>query len=308
MKAPWPFGHLGLKALSVGFAALLWLFVSGDETVERGLRVPLEFQQFPEGIEMTGEPPSLVDVRIRGASAALSRLGPGDVVAQLDLKAARPGRRLYQVSAEQVRVPFGIQVVQVTPSTVALGFETTISKQVPVVPSLDGDPSPGYVVGSIKVDPAVVDVVGPQSSVARVTEAVTEPISVGGARSTVLDAVTIGFVDSAVRLKLPGRAQVRVEVIPGPVERTVRLRPVHLLNLGGNLVARATPSAVDVVLRGTRDGVNGANPEDVSASVDLSGLGAGDYTLPVRVDSPQRAGVARILPATIQVNISSGKD
>lgn len=121
MKAPWPFGHLGLKALSVAFAVLLWFFVSGDETVERGLRVPLEFQQFPEGLEMTGEPPSLVDVRIRGASAALSRLGPGDVVAQLDLKAARPGRRLYQVSPEQVRVPFGIQVVQIAPSSVEIG-------------------------------------------------------------------------------------------------------------------------------------------------------------------------------------------
>ena len=61
MKAPWPFGNFWLKALSVAFAAMLWLFVSGDETVERGLRVPLEFQQFPEGLEMIGEPPALVD-------------------------------------------------------------------------------------------------------------------------------------------------------------------------------------------------------------------------------------------------------
>ena len=88
----------------------------------------------------------------------------------------------------------------------------------------------------------------------------------------------------------------------------MRQRPVHLLNLGRNLVARATPSGVDVVLRGSRDGVNGVDPDQVAVSVDLSGLGAGDYPLPVRVESPPRAGVARILPATIQVKISSGKD
>jgi hypothetical protein len=308
VKAPWPFRHFWLKALSVAFAVMLWLFVSGDETVERGLRVPLEFQQFPEGLEMLGEPPALVDVRIRGASGNLSRLGPGDVVAQLDIKGARTGRRLYQISPEQVRVPFGVQVVQVAPSSVALGFEMTASKQVPVVPAVDGDPAPGFVVGSITADPSKVEVVGPQSSVARVTEALTEPISVAGARSAVLDAVTVGFLDSAVRLKSPGRAQVRIEVIPGPVERTIRQRPVHLQNLGRNLVARATPTAVDVVVRGSRDGVNAADPDQVAASVDLAGLGAGDYALPVRVVSPQRAGVARILPATIQVNISSGKD
>jgi YbbR domain-containing protein len=308
MKLPWPFGHLGLKILSVVFAVLLWFVVSGDEMVERGLRVPLEFQQVPEGLEMTGEPPSLVDVRVRGASSALSRLGPGDIVAELDLKAARVGRRLYQDTPEQVRVPFGVQVVQVMPPTVALAFEASLSKQVPVVPAVEGDPAPGFVVGKITVTPDTVTVVGPQSAVTRVTEAVTEPVSVNGARSTVNDAVTVGFLDAAVRLRNRRLAQVSIEIVPGPVERTMQERPVRLVHLGSNLVARANPNAVDVVLRGSREGVNSVEFADVVASVDLAGLGPGSYTLPVRVESPQRAGVARILPATIQVNISSGKD
>ena len=65
---------------------MLWLVVSGEETVERGLRVPLELQQFPPGLELQGDAPSLVDVRVRGASGTLSRVGPGDIVAVLDLK------------------------------------------------------------------------------------------------------------------------------------------------------------------------------------------------------------------------------
>lgn len=308
MKAPWPFGHFGLKVLSVAFAGLLWLFVSGDESVERGLRVPLEFQQFPVGLELLGEAPSLVDVRVRGASSALSRLGPGDIVAQLDLKSASVGRRLFQITPEQVRTPFGVQVVQVTPSTIALAFEPQVSRQVPVAPSLEGDPAPGFVVGRVMAAPATVEVVGPESAVARVTEAVTEAISVAGARAAVSDTVSVGFVDSAVRLKTPGLAQISIEIVPGPVERTIRERPVHLMNVGNNLVVRAVPSAVDVVLRGSRDGVNRVDGASVSANVDLAGLGAGSYTLPVRVENPPRAGVARVLPATVQVSITSGKD
>jgi len=308
MKAPWPFGHFGLKVLSVAFAVLLWFFVSGDETVERGLRVPLEFQQFPDGLELMGEAPSLVDVRVRGASSALSRLGPGDIVAQLDLKSASVGRRLFQITPEQVRTPFGVLVVQVTPPTIALVFEPQVSKQVPVAPSLEGDPAPGFVVGQVMAAPASVEVVGPESAVARVTEAVTEAISIAGARAAVFDTVSVGFVDSAVRLKTPRLAQISIEIIPGPVERTVRERPVHLMNIGNNLVARAVPSAVDVVLRGSRDGVNRVDGVSLSAIVDLAGLGAGSYTLPVRVEDPPRAGVARVLPATVQVSIISGKD
>jgi YbbR domain-containing protein len=308
MKAPWPLGHLGLKALSVGLAVLLWLFVSGDESVERGLRVPLEFQQFPDGLELMGDAPSLVDVRVRGASSALSRLGPGDIVAQLDLRAARVGRRLYQLTPDQVRVPFGVQVVQVTPTTVALAFEITTSKDVPVVPAVEGNPAPGYVVGKVIVEPSIVEVIGPQSAIARVTEALTEPVSVAGARATVTDGVTVGFQDPALRLKAPRLARVSVEVLPGPVERTVRERPVHLRNPGNNLIARSTPNAVDVVLRGSREGVNSIDLDDVTASVDLGGLGPGTYSLPVHVESPPKAGVARILPATIQVRIASEKN
>src|SRR5438128_969765 len=90
----WPFRHFGLKLLSVGLAVLLWMAVSGEETVERGLRVPLELQQFPSGLELQGEPPSTVDVRVRGASGALGSVSPGDIVAVLDLRTARAGRRL----------------------------------------------------------------------------------------------------------------------------------------------------------------------------------------------------------------------
>lgn len=308
MKAPWPFGHFGLKVFSVAFATFLWFVVSGEETVERGLRIPLELQQFPDGLELQGEAPSLVDVRVRGASGALSRIGSGDIVAVLDLKAARTGQRLYQLTPEQVRVPFGVQVVQVTPPTIALAFEPVATRQVPVVPAVAGDPAPGYVAGKVTVDPPTVEVVGGESAVARVTEAVTEPISIAGARATVTDGVTVGFVDTALRLKTPRLARVTVEVIPGPVERTLRNRPVQLRNLATRLFARSQPNVVDVVLRGSRDDVNRVESDDVAAYVDLTGLGVGDYTLGVHVDGPQRAGVARINSATVQVTITSGRN
>jgi len=201
-----------------------------------------------------------------------------------------------------------VQVIQVTPPTIVLAFEISATRQVPVVPELEGEPAPGFVVGGTTVDPLTVDVVGPQSAIARVGQATTEPVSVAGARAAVKDTVTIGLLDPSLRLRTPRMAQVTVGIIPGPVERTFRERPVHLKNVGNSLVARATPNAVDVVLRGSDEGVAGVDTDDVVASVDLTGLGAGTYTLPVHVESPPRAGVARVLPATLQVTINSGKN
>jgi YbbR domain-containing protein len=120
--------------------------------------------------------------------------------------------------------------------------------------------------------------------------------------------VTIGLADSSVRLKTSRFGQVTVEVLPGPVERPVRDRPVRLLGAAPGLVVKATPNVVDVVLRGSREGVNAVAVNDVPAVVDVTGLGPGTYTLPVRVDNPPHAGVASVSPQTVQVSISSGRN
>src|SRR5207244_7345473 len=39
--------HLGLKFVSIALAALLWVAVAGEQTVERALRIPLEFTNLP---------------------------------------------------------------------------------------------------------------------------------------------------------------------------------------------------------------------------------------------------------------------
>ena len=307
MRPIWPFRHLGLKLLSVALAVLLWMVVSGEEIVERGLRVPLELQQFPSGLELQSEPPSTVDVRVRGASSALGRLSPADVVAVLDLRGARPGRRLFHVTPDQVRAPFGIDVVQVTPATVALVFESSASRVVPIEPAVEGKPAPGYVVGKARVEPDKVEILGPESAVQRATEALTEPVSVEGARDRVQETVTVGVVDPALRVRSPRVATVTVPILAAPQERTIRGLPLRLHGLAPNVAADAVPPVVTVVLRGSREALNRVEADDVRAYVDVAGLGAGQYNLTVRADASRDVGVTRIDPATVQVRIASAK-
>jgi YbbR domain-containing protein len=308
VRAIWPFRHLGLKALSLGIAVLLWMVIAGDQTVERGLRVPLELQQFPPGLELQAEPPALVDVRVRGSSDTLSRVGPGDIVAVLDLKGARAGQRFFQLTPEQVRAPFGVEVVQVAPPTVVFVFEPTAVKQLPIRPSVEGDPAPGYVVGAMTVDPPTVEITGPESAVKQATEAVTETVALNGAVSDVTENVTIGLLDPALRVKGVRTAAVKVQVRLGPRERTVRDRPVRLHDLGTNLTAHASPTDVDVLVRGSREGLARLNADDVVPFVDLKGLGAGDYSLTVHVDALAGANVARVAPETIRVRLTPVKE
>lgn len=303
MRSYHPFGHLGLKIASLAIAIMLWLSVSGQQTVERGLRVPLEIHNLPEKLEIVDQPPEFVDVRLRGGSGALSRLVPGDVVAVIDVKSARPGRRLFNLSGEQIRTPFGIDVSQVTPPTLTLGFEWSDAKEVPVVPAVEGEPAPGFVRGKTSADPGTVEIVGPKSAIARVTEAMTEPIDIEGAEADRQESVTIGVPDSSIRLKTPTAARVTVQIVPAPVEHLVVGTPVRIRGLGASVTARAVPPVVDVRARGAKGSVERLAADSVTAYVDVTGLGPGRYTLPVHVEPTRGFGIAAIDPADVTITI-----
>lgn len=299
----YPFRYLGLKLMAIALATLLWLIVAGDHLVERSLRVPLEFRNIPPELEIIGDPPTAVDVRLRGSSALLGRLEPRDIVAVLDLASARPGSRMFHLRSDEVRAPYGVDVAQVIPGTIAVDLEKSGRRTVPVVPALDGEPAPGFVIGRVTSEPPTVDVAGPESRLKQLTGATTEPVQVTGTRGRVRDVVTVGIADSAVRLVQPRDATVTVEILPAPVERDLVGVPVRMRNLQAALTAKVQPTLTRVTVRGRREALSDLRAGSVEAFVDLYGLGPGRYNLRVQVDPSQTFGVSAIDPAVVDVTI-----
>jgi YbbR domain-containing protein len=293
------FRHIGLKIFSLALAALLWLVVAGEQIVERALRIPLQFTNLPAQLELVGEPPTVVDVRVRGSSGALSRVAAGELVAVLDLRTARAGQRLFNLTGSDVRAPFGIEVVQLSPSNVSVAFEPSATKTVPVVPRLEGDPADGYVAGIVKSDPATVQVVGPTGAVARLTAAITEPVSIAGATGRVTDMVNIGVADPTVRLVEPGRAEVTVNIVGAPVEWAIAGIPIRRPE---HASIELLPVEVTVFVRGPRE-TRGSRVEDFEATIDIEGLRAGVFQLPVKIVPPARVGVIKVEPPHVRVRI-----
>ena len=298
------FRDLWLKVFATALAVLLWLTVAGDPIAERGLRVPLEFENVPDSVEILGNPPETVEVRLRGSSAVLRRLETGDVAAIIDLGSERPGNRLFDMTADQVRAPLGVEVTQVIPSTVSLTLEEEGSpRMVPVVPDLEGEPAPGFVVGRVVVDPATVAVVGPQSKLRQLTEAMTEPLDVTNAAVPIEATLTVGVADPNLRLETPRAVRVTVEIVRAPVERTLAEVPVRPRNLASALSATLTPESITVTVHGPPELMRGLENNAVGAFVDLAGLGAGVWNVSVTV-APHRAfRVTQFEPTIVQVGL-----
>jgi YbbR domain-containing protein len=297
--------HLGLKFLSVAIAFVLWVAVAGQKQAERSLRVPVEFQNIPETLEMTGDTPDFADVRVRGAASTLSQLRGGDLVVLVDLSTAREGRRMFHLIPDQVAAPTGVRVQNVVPTTVSLTFEVSVSKSVPVVAAVEGTPAPGYVVGKVVASPAMVEVVGPESEVKRLTRATTEPVKLTGATARVRDVVTIGLLENAARLRVPRSAVVTVDVLPAPIERVVGQVPVVLRGAPRGARVSGSPRQVTVTARGPGNLVRNLSPQAIPAWVDVSGLQRGQYNLPVQFDPTGEYSITAVQPPHVRVTIQS---
>lgn len=260
------FGDAGLKLTSLALAVLLWVVIAGEKTSEMGLSVPVELQNFPKDLELTGEPVNAVEVRVRASPGVIQQLGPGDVSAQIDLAGAGDGERIVHLTARAIRVPFGVQVVKITPSSISLNFERTLQKAVPIRPRLIGRPSEGFEVAGVVAKPADVLIAGPRSRVLEIESAFTEPVSVDDARQTVVDVVNIGLDDPTLRIQGSPRVEVSARIRPVMAQRTL-LVPIEA-RAG---VQPVRPATARVVLGGPATTLRRIETGDVRAWLDLPG-------------------------------------
>ena len=263
------FDNLALKGVSLLLAALTWFVIAGEKTSERGLSVPVELQNFPKDLELTGEAVTSVEVRLRASPGIIHGLGPRDISALIDLVGVAAGERIVHLSPETIRVPFGVKVVKVTPSILTLNFEHTLEKDVPVRPRLQGRPAPGYEVAEVTSEPARVRIAGPRSRVQEIESAYTEPVSLEAAKETVTDTVNIGLEDPVLRLS--GGTRVRV---------TARIREEHVRKALSGLAlevrggtAETRPSRVKVEVSGPVSVLKDLDPARVRPYVTITGDG-----------------------------------
>jgi YbbR domain-containing protein len=283
----------------------VWLTRIGGRqiNIERTLFVPLAYVNVPPTLEIVGTAASTIDVRVRGPAAVLIGLKPADIVAALDLKFARAGSRRFHLTSTAVRAPRGVQVSQVSPSEVVVELQDLAKRFVPVVPSLSGEPAPGFVIDRVFSDPATVEIVGPQSRVRQVTGVATEPLSVQGATAPIRDTVAISVLQSSVRLAKPESANVMIRIVPAYEVRQLTDVPIRWRNLAAGLTARLTPSLVTVNVHGSRGAIAALDPGRVTVFIDLARLGAGRYDLRTHFEAINQIEVSSIVPALVTVTI-----
>jgi YbbR domain-containing protein len=203
--------NFGLKLISVVLAAGLWLAVSRDEQAEVPVEVPIEFRNIPENLQISSEHIPEAQIRLRGPERLIRRVQPSDVHLDVDLAGSKPGERTFDLTAEQVHQPFGVQVMLVVPTQLHLSFDTELQRRVEVRPRVVGQFATGYSIDRVIALPPTISISGPRRRVEAVEAAITDPVDVSGIMQRGI-FVTHAYVSDPM-VQVIGPTSIRVNVI-----------------------------------------------------------------------------------------------
>jgi diadenylate cyclase len=116
----WMTYRLGAKALALGVALGLWTAVAGQQSAEIALIVPIEYQRIAAGVELRGEIPAEVTIRLRGSQLALAALRASSVPLRVSLEHVRDGLNYIALTAHHLDLPPGVELTDMRPAFLAI--------------------------------------------------------------------------------------------------------------------------------------------------------------------------------------------
>lgn len=165
-----------LKVVALVLAVAAWWFVAGESKVLVSFTVPLEIRNVPGGLTMTNKPEREVEVRLSGPSSLLSGMRPTEISAGVDLTSARTGRQYFTLDDRAVKVPSGIKVQRIFPSSIEVILDRTERRAIPVSVRIGGGGAVRRRVAKVQVDPPSLEIEALPEEFARMPVVYTEEV------------------------------------------------------------------------------------------------------------------------------------
>ena len=259
-----------LKATALLLALILWALVRGEPGQERGLPVPLEVL-VPRNMEITNDLPTSAAITYRGPTLA----SIGTVTCVIDLRNAKEGGHTVSLTSDNVRMTsgLGIEILQVNPARVRVVLEKTVSREVPIVASIEGDPSEGFEIYSTSLFPETVILSGPRSRIEPVQKVDTDIISIEGKNQLTRSFVNLALQDNTIRTSVIGPVQVTVRI--GPFRKLHTIEQVPVVVDGDSYVVE--PVEISIRVLAPPELIPSLTPADFVVTVETENLESSNF-------------------------------
>jgi YbbR domain-containing protein len=162
---------------------------------------------------LAGEVPGDVEVRVRGPRSLIRTTANKRMVKTIDLAGMETGEHVFQVGPDDLDLPPGVQVVQISPVRLRVPLAKTYQQMLPVRPVLHGHPAEGFEVREVSFKPDAVIVVGLKEEIDNLDWIWTLPIDISGISESTTFKSLLRLPTGQVRLR-PDQVEAFVAIVP----------------------------------------------------------------------------------------------
>jgi YbbR domain-containing protein len=269
-------------------------------TVELQGNLPASFERGETVVTSKAKP--IADVVVRGPQNRVERVVGAQVVVNIDQLSTNfeSTRDLQPIDANKEPVlgvtlePAAVKVFVPIRSVVGL-------KRVPVLGHIEGVPAAGYVIAQVRSEPPLITISGSSRWLDTISQVETEALDITNATDVITKRVGINLpIGVSIHHSEVSEILVTVQVVP--LLRPFQVELPFTVKIIGNtqgMQETYTPQLVYLLVNGFTTSLAGLNETNLVATVDVTGLSPGTYTLTPEVVVPGGLTLAGELPGVI---------
>ena len=211
----WLTHNFGWKLLSLLGGVLVWWSLANEPDLATILSAPVQFRNYPKNLEISSAITDSIDVEARGPASQLRDLRTGRLSAIVDFSSVKaPGERTFTLTAREVKLPRGLELVRTIPAQLRFTFENRASRELKVDVRFSGDLPAGLSVARADAFPPALTITGPESRVLAAKNAVTDLIDLRQVTGDTQQQVAVYVAEPEVRMVNKPQVTVKIRLEP----------------------------------------------------------------------------------------------
>jgi diadenylate cyclase len=201
------------KLLALAAAFLVWLNVANEPELATIVSVPVEYNHFPQNLEISSDIVEKIEVEARGPAGQLRSLQDSRVAAIIDFAGVTgPGERTFTLTNAELNLPRGIDLIRTIPAQLRFRFEKRLTRLVAVDVPFSGKLPPGFSIAHVDIEPPRLSIVGPESHVMSSGNLRSDPFSLTNVDSDTTQTLSVYAAEPEVRILNAPQVTVKIQV------------------------------------------------------------------------------------------------
>ncbi|HEX4137519.1 MAG TPA: CdaR family protein [Bryobacteraceae bacterium] len=201
------------KLLALAAAFGVWLNVANEPDLATIVSAPVEYNHFPQNLEISSEIVEKIELEARGPSGQLRSLQDSRIAAIVDFAGVTgPGERTFTLTTAELNLPRGIDLIRTIPAQLRFRFEKRLTRLVPVEVPFSGKLPPGLSITHIDIEPPNLRIVGPESHVMSSGKLLSDPFSLTNVDGDTAQTLSVYAAEPEVRILNAPQVRVKIQV------------------------------------------------------------------------------------------------